>query len=142
MIPFTTPPQGVMKRLMEVRGSIVVSNMKGPKSRLLLPSRAYSTRSQPTDSLPPKMEEGTDNLDLGFVRLAKLWHFNYQKPNKIFKENLKTLLNTKELWYASYIKVRASAGSNTPGIDGLTLDRTTRDKLDKLREEVMARKYQ
>lgn len=127
-------------RNMEVRGPIVVNNTKGSKSRLGLLSRAYSTRSQDTNSLLSKTKE--DQKDLGFVRLAKLWHFNYKNPNKIFRENLKTLLNTKELWYASYIKVRTSKGSNTPGIDLTTLDRTTQEKLDKLREEVMARKFQ
>lgn len=126
---------------MEVRGFIVMSNMKESKSRLRLSNRAYTTRNQETNSLLSKTRED-QNADLGFEKLAKLWHFNYLNPNKIFKENFKTILNTKELWYASYIKVRTSKGSNTPGIDLQTLDRTTQEKLDRLREQVMARKYE
>lgn len=93
---------------MEVRGFIVMCNMKESKSRLWLSNRAYTTRNQNTNSLLSKMREDQNTNDLGFERLAKLWHFNYLNPNKIFKENLKTLLSTKELWYASYIKVRTS----------------------------------
>jgi group II intron reverse transcriptase/maturase len=80
--------------------------------------------------------------NLGFYRLARLWHYNYIKPNKIFDGNLKTLLNTKELWYASYIKIRSNKGSETPGVDFKTLDRTTQDGLDRLREKVIDGKFE
>jgi len=40
------------------------------------------------------MDEGEN---LGFYRIARLWHYNYNKPDKVFNGNLKTLLNTREL---------------------------------------------
>lgn len=155
---------------MEVRGSIVVRNnwdkvwsTKGSKSRLTL-SRAYATSSPPRghclaegqDVAPICIADGgtsskksnssqsimNENCEsnLGFERIARLWLSNYKKPNKIYK-SLKTILNTKELWYASYIKVRSSRGSETPGVDLKTLDGTTKDKLNLLREKVLGRKF-
>jgi group II intron reverse transcriptase/maturase len=128
-----------------IRGSIVVGTnlnrlvtTKGSKSRLTL-SRAYSTSSKNSNSLQSLTNENCEN-NLGFERIARLWISNYKEPTKRYK-SLKTILNTKELWYASYIKVRSSKGSNTPGVDFKTLDGTTKTKLDQLRERVIERKF-
>ena len=128
-----------------IRGSIVVGTnlnrlvtTKGSKSRLTL-SRAYSTSSKNSNSLQSLTNENCEN-NLGFERIARLWISNYKEPTKKYK-SLKTILNTKELWYASYIKVRSSKGSNTPGVDFKTLDGTTKTKLDQLRERVIERKF-
>lgn len=137
----------ILKRRMEVRGSIVEMKMiefyttfhsKGSKSRLTQ-NRAYTTscnNSNPSQSI---MIENCNN-NLGFERIARLWISNYKKPTKIYK-SLKPILNTKELWYASYIKVRTSKGSETPGVDRQTLDGTTKRKLDLLREKVIGEKF-
>jgi group II intron reverse transcriptase/maturase len=129
---------------MEVRGfvvtNLVVTNLaKESKSRFGTSKRAYTKLSNPSNSLQSQMNE--DPKDLGFGKIAQLWYFNYQKPTKIFKENLKSTLNCKELWYACYIKIRSNKGSETPGVDQRTLDRTTIDSIDKLRESVMNRTF-
>jgi group II intron reverse transcriptase/maturase len=130
---------------MKVRGSIVIGyswdkawTMKGSKSRLTL-SRAYVTSNKKSNSSQSLMNENCEN-NLGFERIARLWISNYKKPTRKYK-SLKTILNTKELWYASYIKVRSSRGSETPGVDLQTLDGTTKGKLDLLRERVIERKF-
>lgn len=133
-------------RIMEVRGFIVVRNdfykiriTKETKYRLAL-NRSYTTYStKQSNSSETIMSENSEN-NLGFERIARLWISNYKKPTKIYK-SLKIILNTKELWYASYIKVRSSKGSETPGIDLKTLDGTTKTSIDSLREKVMGMKY-
>lgn len=130
---------------MEVRGSIVVGyswgitwTTKGSKFRFAL-SRTYATSSKKSSSLQ-SIVNGNCEDNLGFERIARLWISNYKKPTKIYK-SLKIILNTKELWYASYIKVRSSRGSETPGIDLQTLDGITKEKLDLLREKVITNKF-
>ena len=123
---------------MEVRGPIVVNIMKGSKYRLGTFSRAYSTTSRTSNSSQSRMNEESCTSNLGFEKIARLWYFNYNKPSKIFKENLKGLLDIKEIWYASYIKIRSNKGSETPF---QTLDRTTKENLDKLRREVMEKRF-
>lgn len=92
--PLYSRPTSRVNNRLEVRGFIVAVRAKGSKSRLNAFSRAHSTTSSPENSLHSTMDEGKN---LGFYRLARLWHYNYKKPNKIFDGNLKTLLNTKEL---------------------------------------------
>jgi group II intron reverse transcriptase/maturase len=125
---------------MEVRGFIVANNTaKESKFRFKTSKRTYTKLSKLPNSSQSQMNE--DPQDLGFGRIARLWYFNYQKPTKIFKENLKTTLNCKELWYACYIKIRSNKGSETPGVDFKTLDRTTIEVIDKLRESVMNKTF-
>jgi group II intron reverse transcriptase/maturase len=132
------------RRGMEVRGFIVIWHnsktwqIKESKSRLTL-SRAYSTSSKELKASQSIMNENRETY-LAFELIARLWISNYKKPNKVYK-SLKAILNTKELWYASYIIVRSSRGSETTGIDLNTLDRTTRFKLDTLREKVISKNY-
>lgn len=125
----------------EVRGSIVVNKMtKGSKSRQTS-CRAYSTSSRSSNTLQPLRTGDSDEQNLAFEQIARLWKSNYNQPTKIHK-NLKHILNAKELWYASYIKVRTSKGSNTPGTDKMTLDGTNMEKIDALRESVMKRQFE
>ena len=129
----------------EIRGSIIVMNSwiktwntKRSKSRLTL-SRAYTTFSNISNTSQFITIENCES-SLGFERIAKLWISNYKNPRKIYK-SLKGILSTKELWYASYIKIRSSKGSETPGIDLKTLDGITRYKLDKLMGKVLDKEF-
>ena len=86
----------IHSKRMEVRGFIVANSLvKESKSRFITSKRAYTKSSNLPSSSQSKMNE--DPKDLGFGRIARLWYFNYQKPTKVFKENLKTTLNCKEL---------------------------------------------
>lgn len=108
--------------------------MKRSKSWQAL-CRAYTTSSRNVNPLQPIEDEG-HKTDLGFTQIARLWIVNYNEPKKIYK-SLRGILDNRYIWYASYIKIRSSKGSNTPGYDLNTLDGTTREMIDALREKVV-----
>ena len=130
----------MIKRWMEVRRSILLNNKfkKGPKVRFCM-NRTYSTTSNITINTQPIMV-GNSNKDLGLDKIARLWIANYKNPRKIYK-SLRGIIREKELWYASYIKVRSNQRNNTPGIDSLTLDGITKEKLDFIMAEVIDRRF-
>lgn len=146
VINVTGEIQPITSYWLEVRGFIVMKKLhnrnlfiKEPKSRFSI-SRAYSTSSKKKSSLHSLVNENQSE-DLGLEKIARLWITNYKKPNKIY-ENLKGILKIKELWYASYIKIRSRKGSETPGIDFKTLDGTTKEKLELLANKVIKGKYE
>nr|YP_009262047.1 reverse transcriptase domain; domain X [Chrysoporthe austroafricana]AMX22122.1 reverse transcriptase domain; domain X [Chrysoporthe austroafricana] len=128
---------------MEVRGFIVGKNKKLKESKSRIAQiRAHSTLRENSNAAQTLSPEGKEeNLSLAFEKIAKLWIANYNDHDKVYK-NLKGIMNMKEIWYASYVKVRASKGSETPGVDLQTLDGTTKGKLDQLRDKVMKREFQ
>jgi group II intron reverse transcriptase/maturase len=59
---------------------------------------------------------------LGFPGLLKLEELRKQSLNQVKLDNIYDLMLDYDLHVAAYEKVRKNKGSNTPGVDGITLD--------------------
>lgn len=75
--------------------------------------------------------------------LKELMMVRKRSENKEWKhEKLYSLFRFDDLWITAYGKLSESQGSTTPGIDNITIDGTTRKKLENLKNEVLTDKFQ
>jgi hypothetical protein len=88
----------------------------------------YSMKFGRYPSLMLRKQEGirfhssSTESHLGFPGLLKLEELRKQSLNQVKLDNIYDLMLDYDLHVAAYEKVRKNKGSNTPGVDGITLD--------------------
>ena len=116
---------------------------KESKSQLVL-SCAYSTSNKKSSSVSrvnEKQPKLTQQETVGLDRLMRHWVNCYKNPNKIYFE-LQGLLKETSIWIIAYQKLSKNPGSLTKGPSPDTIDGTTLENLNNLKNKVLNRDFQ